>query len=381
MIGITLDEPVQLNALLRSFWPPAIVLLYLLCNSSALMANPMHVVFINPGHANLDNPTGHFWPEASRFAHAVAEDLDIQLEILHAERNAFRLQALVQDILKRPQKPDYLLLVNERFALTPIFDAIDKAGIPFFLAYNHYNQTLHLQPKPRQTHKHWLGALVPDNEFAGYQLAKKLITSLKGEPARLLAFSGDDVTSASLLRVKGLKRALQEHPSAKLQYIMPGEWRYDIPQQRTPGLLRRHPDINLIWAANGAMGLGALKGSTQSLRLQKVNIASINWDQDEITALQNGDLYASVGGHFMTAGWSLIMLYDYHHGRDFIDDGGSYQQRKIFEAVTRDNIQDYLPVLQTRQWQQLDYRGMSKTYNPELKNYQFSLGKTLRLGY
>lgn len=338
----------------------------------------MHVVFINPGHANLDNPTGHFWPEASRFAEAVAEDLQIELEILHAERNAFRMQALVQDILKRKKKPDYLLLVNERFALTPAFEAINKAGIPFFLAYNHYNQTLHLQPTPRQKHQHWLGALVPDNEYAGYQLAKKLITHPGSKPARLLAYSGDDVTSASLLRVKGLKRALKEHPQAKLQHIMPGEWRYDIPEQRTPGLLRRHPDINAIWAANGAMGLGSLKGATQSLRLQKVNIASINWDQDEIEALRRGQLYASVGGHFMTAGWSLIMLYDYHHGRDFINDGGAYQQRKIFEAVTRDNIQDYLPVLQTRQWQTLNFSKMSKTHNQALSHYRFTLGEALK---
>ncbi len=352
------------------------------CLSAAPQSpNAINVVFINPGHASLDNPTGHFWPEASQFAQAVADDLGIELEMLYANRDRVRLRQLVMGVLKRDRKPDYLLLVNERFALTSLFDAIDSAGIPFFLAYNHYSKFLNRpQPEPREHHKNWLGSLLPDNEYAGYRLAQMLIASAAGKPANILAYSGDTVTSASLLRIQGLERAIAQHPNAQLKRLVPGEWRYDIPEQRTASFLQRQPDINLIWAANGAMGLGAIKGAKKGANKgsESIQVASINWDTNEIAALEQGRLYASVGGHFMTAGWSLIMLYDYHHGHDFISEGGAYQQHKIFEAVTQDNIKDYLPVLRTRQWHGLRFKPMTKTHNPELTHYQFDLGSLLQ---
>ncbi len=357
--------------------------------ASPQITKPIHVTFINPGHASVDNPTGQFWPEAGQFAQAVADDLGIKLEILYGNRDRVHLRQLLMDVIKRDHKPDYLLLVNERFALTSLFDAVDKSAIPFFLAYNHYSKFINRpQPTPREYHKYWLGSLLPDNEYAGYRLAKMLIASTGGKPAKFLAYSGDTVTSASLLRTQGLQRALAESPHAQLARLVPGEWRYDIPEQRTVSFLQRQPDINLIWAANGAMGLGAIKGvdkrdtREESTSINKparsITIASINWDADEIAALQQGQLYASVGGHFMTAGWSLIMLYDYHHGHDFAADGGVYQQRKIFEAVTRDTVPEYLPVLSTRQWDSLNFKVMSKTYNPDLQYYQFNLGTLLK---
>lgn len=337
----------------------------------------MHVVFVNPGHNQTNNPTGGFWPEAGRFAEAVALDLGIRLEILYAGRSSFTMQSLVTEVINRQQKPDYLLLVNERFALNPLFAQIDAAGIPFFLAYNHFSKTLDRQPLPRQQYRHWLGSLLPDNEYAGYQLAEHLLHSLPDGEARLLAYSGDDITSASTLRVKGLMRAVANHPGARLEHIEAGDWRYDTPLRKTPGLLRRYPQVNAIWAANGAMAMGVLAALRKHPDLPEINLASINWDADEVAALEEGSLFASVGGHFMTAGWSLIMLYDYHHGLDFKDDGGLYQQRRLFEAVTRNNIKHYLPILHTRQWRNLNYRSLSKVYNSERPAYQFSLGQLL----
>jgi plasmid maintenance system killer protein len=343
-----------------------------------MAAKPMRVVFINPGHADMNNPTGQFWPEASRFASAVAGNLNIKLEILHANRDHIRMRNMVREVLERDTKPHYLLLVNERFALSPLFEEIDKAEIPFFLAFNHYSKQLsRAQPQPRVQHRYWLGALVPDNVYAGYRLAQILIENSNRTPTHILAYSGDTVTSASLLRIRGLHRALSEYPDARLTRLVPGEWRYDIPEKRTGEFLKRYPDINRIWAANGAMGLGAIMSTEKSNAMSRVRIASINWDAEEITALEQRRLYASVGGHFMTAGWSLIMLYDYHHGRDFINDGGAYQQRKIFEALTRDTIKDYLPVVRTRDWASQSFKSLTKTHNPERTKYQFSLSTLL----
>lgn len=334
----------------------------------------LHVVFISPGHASSDNPTGHFWPEASEFANAVAEDLGINLEILYGQRDSFRMQRLLKQVIERQEKPDYLLLVNERFALTPLFEELDSAKLPFFLAYNHHSKgTLEQQPKPRKHHKHWLGALLPDNEYAGFRLAELLIQANDSGPVNILAFQGDNVTSAAVLRARGLRLVLKQFPRARLVYSISGEWSYDIPHKHTAGLLRRYPQVNAIWAANGAMALGAINAMESIEANSSLPVASINWDVTEIEALQQEKLYASVGGHFMTAGWSLILLHDYHHGLDFVFDGGAYQQRRLFDALTRENVQQYLPLLQRPDWRALNFKRLSKHYNSELERYRFSV--------
>jgi len=351
-------------------------LIYLLTAAPALA---LEVAFFNPGHANLDNPTGSFWPEASQFTQAVADDLGIELETHFANRDLRLMRQQILSVIARENKPDYLLLVNERFALNPLFEQIDASGIPFFLAYNHYNKsTLSEQPQPRHHHSHWLGSLVPDNQYAGYRLAQTLMEAVAPEPPQFLAYSGDNVTSASRLRRAGLMQLLSEADEARLNSLVVGQWGYEIPRQRTGALLARHPETNIIWAANGPMAIGAYQSIADTALKLNIKIGSINWDKEEIVALQNGVISSSLGGHFMTAGWSLIMLYDYHQGIDFSGDGGRYQQRRIFEEVTTNNLGQFLPWLLSRQWQSLDFKVMSKAENPAIQHYQFIFSELLK---
>ena len=38
-------------------------------------------------------------------------------------------------------------------------------------------------------------------------------------------------------------------------------------------------------------------------------------------------------GHFITGAWTLVMIYDYHHGRDFADEGLELE-RPMFAEFT-----------------------------------------------
>jgi len=346
--------------------------------AAATDAQPPHVVFFNPGFMHSDNPTGQFWPESTAFIQAVAEDLGVRLEIHHANRDALRMQRQIADVLGRPKRPDYLLLVNERFALSQQIRLINQAGIPFFSAYNHMTREGMPAAFPRETYRNWIGALVPDNHFAGYELAERLIFELGPTPANILVLAGDNLTSAAKLRELGLREALKHHPNARIVDRIVGEWGYHLPRQKVAGLLRRHPEINVIWSANGAMARGALNAITTANPRFDVHptIGSINWDSDEISMLQKRQLSTSIGGHFMTAGLSLVLIYDFHHGIDFQNDGGRYQRRRLFHGITAQDLQRY-PILTSRHWQQLDFRRLSKHHSPRLDRYDFSIKSLL----
>lgn len=86
--------------------------------------------------------------------------------------------------------------------------------------------------------------------------------------------------------------------------------------------IKRDSFINIVWAANDPMALGAVEAARLSGAIPGSNffVGGINWDEPALAAIKDGVLSVSVGGHFMTGGWELVMLYDYHHGRDFSGD-------------------------------------------------------------
>mgnify|MGYP002750610294 CR=1 FL=1 len=80
---------------------------------SNLFSADFKVTFINPGVSDISHPTGGFWYNVGSFMRAAAKDLNIELEILYAERNHLKIIEIVQEVANRKEKPDFLIIENE----------------------------------------------------------------------------------------------------------------------------------------------------------------------------------------------------------------------------------------------------------------------------
>ena len=78
----------------------------------------------------------------------------------------------------------------------------------------------------------------------------------------------------------------------------------------------------------------------------------------------------------MEAGWALLLMHDYHFGYDFISDTGT-EITTTMQALTEENINDYLRKFGDGNWNKIDFRRFSKKYNPHLSKYDFSLDAVL----
>ena len=76
-------------------------------------ANGPKVVFINPGNVNGDS-TGLFWSDVSRFMNATADDLDVELTNIYADRDHIKMKQLANEAIS--YNPDYFIVVNEKGA-------------------------------------------------------------------------------------------------------------------------------------------------------------------------------------------------------------------------------------------------------------------------
>ncbi len=158
-----------------------------------------------------------------------------------------------------------------------------------------------------------------------------------------------------------------------------GQWSREKAYLQTQGVLRQYPGLSVIWVANDPLALGALNAVREIGKIpgKDVMIGGLNWDLPALLEVRDGGLVVSVGGHFMTGGWALILLHDYFHGRDFAEIGTELQL-PLFSSLDRQRVINYLDVFGDGDWSKIDFRSFSKVFNPDLSRYDFSLENVYR---
>ena len=104
--------------------------------------------------------------------------------------------------------------------------------------------------------------------------------------------------------------------------------------------------------------------------------SAINTSPEAMQARVSGRLAALAGGHFMAGAWSLVLLHDYHHGRDFADEGLELD-RPMFALFDKAQAEGYLQRFGAGIGT-IDFRPHSKVHNPRLKRYDFRFEAVLR---
>jgi ABC-type sugar transport system substrate-binding protein len=335
----------------------------------------MRVAFLN-----LLSPQNPWRREVLAVMHAAAHDLGIELVEYSTGYWPGEHLALLQQVLSSPRKPDYLLISMHRSIGVRILELAEQAHVPVFVINT--GLTPEEQARfggPRQHFKSWLGQMVPDDVQAGDQLAQLLIDaahrlppSSPGARTKLVALEGRRYDSSARQRNEGLRKALDEHGEVEFLQGVPAFWLPEPAHRKTSLLLRRYPDIQVVWAANDVMALGALRALEEAGRHpgEDVVVGGIDWAPQALQAVREGKMVTSLGGHFLEGGWALVLLYDYHQGQDFASERVDWRTKLV--AVTRDNVDDYRRLIDSN-WEEIDFRAFSKAANPALKRYDFSL--------
>jgi ABC-type sugar transport system substrate-binding protein len=365
--------------------PLAAFFLACLLACPAWAETPIKVAFINTLVDPADEPIWSLFDAGYiRSSQAAAKQLNIDFRVIPA----FRPETMVAEterLANGPDRPDYLIITIHRGVGTRLLEIAEKAKLPVFVI----NAGL-LEPDrqrvggPREHYKYWIGQMLPDDEAAGYALAKLLVERAKRDPqlnhqgrVSLVAFSGREVDGAAVQRDLGLQRAVREDPTIDLVQVVPGNWDRRLARAKIPLVLQRYPEVTAVWTGNDGMAMGSLNGLLSIHRQPGTDIVigGMNWDADAMHALAEGQLTATMGGHFLECAWALVLLCDYHHGLDFASERIDWHSE--MRALTQENVREYMTRLESMDWSKADYRHLSKYFNPERKAYHFSLDEVL----
>ncbi|WP_286239103.1 ABC transporter substrate-binding protein [Neptuniibacter halophilus] len=321
-----------------------------------------------------------FYGPVVAFMQQAANDLEVELVVIEANDNHLQVADLVAEQLNGDHPLDAVIAVSVKESGARILKVCEQASVPLFIENSAILDTA--VGSPRQYFPWYIGEMLPDDEMAGYVLAKYLIQQSlinhPNHPATLVAISGPFGTSASLEREKGLMRAVEEFPDTELYQVVRANWEREKAQRAFEHLLKRYPDISAVWTASDGMALGvadALEGMDDSQAT--ILVGGVDWSLDGVEGVHQRVIQASAGGHFMEGAWALISVHDYLKGHDFANSEG-LKMKTDMSLLSAENYQRYARLIEPATWSRIDFKRFSKVYNPQLKNYDFSLPSVLR---
>jgi Periplasmic binding protein domain len=343
-----------------------------------LTAWGQRVTFINPGKSDEV-----YWVTATKAMQMAASSLNMQLEVIYAEREHLKSIDIAKQLILRPIKdrPEYVIFSND-YGLAPnLLNLFNKEQIPCFMAFSSPTSKERSQTgSPRENFKYWLGSIEPDADYGGYITAKDLIRrgrqmGLRAPDGKihLLAIAGDRSTNSSILRNEGMLRAVKESRDVILDQLVYADWQKKLAAEKAEWLLKRYPSAKLIWSGNDQMSFGAMEALEKNGGIpgKTVLFSAINTSPEAFSALQSERLSTLAGGHFIAGAWAMVMIHDYARGIDFANEGLSLV-KPMFTLFTKNDARVFSKHFGDHPTP-IDFKGFSKHYNLALKKYHFEL--------
>jgi len=348
-----------------------------------LLAFPVYsleVVFIDP---TIDNSP--FWQQVRHVATAAAKNLDIDLKIYSSGGHRLWQKQAINKVISQKNKPDYLIFLPYDGTVADSFTKLEQAEIPFItLERPIFSEVQNALGKPRGKFKFWLGEIYHDNEKAGQLLAKALFEASThyatptNNNLNVIGISGG-FSGQTNQRNAGLLAELEQHNSDfSLAQIVNAHWQRKLAAEKFDKLLIRYNDILIVWAASDIMALGVADSAKKNGKIINKNlfIGGFDWATEALQAIKDDTYTASVGGHFMQVAWALVKIYDHANGKPAFTINGNTPSYEL-QLIDRNNIDDYLALLNTPDWNTVDFRQFALSHQDNLTGYQFNFAKVV----
>ncbi|RYU82801.1 substrate-binding domain-containing protein [Hymenobacter persicinus] len=215
------------------------------------------------------------------------KELSFYPEVTFRMKDARNSSAVQQQQIKEFLREGVDLLIvspNEAEPITPIVEEAFNRGIPVVIL-------------DRRTTSKLYTAYVGGNNTEVGRIAGNYISSLLGGRGNVLEVLGPIGASPALDRHQGLTQALAAHPGVRLVAQVHGNWERPSVIRQLPAVLRAHPEVDLIFAHNDRMALGAYQICKQqglSRRVRIVGVDGLPGTQGGIQFVQDGILTATM---------------------------------------------------------------------------------------
>ncbi|MEL6963818.1 MAG: ABC transporter substrate-binding protein [Pseudomonadota bacterium] len=175
----------------------------------------------------------------------------------------------------------------------PLIPAVMKAkaaGIPTFLVDRS------VDPNVAQAGRDYVAFLGSDFVDQGRRVAEWTLENFDGEKGIIVELEGTTGSSPANDRKKGFDDVMAEHDHMEIVASQSGDFARDLGRQVMETLLQAHPDVNIVYAHNDEMAIGAIQALELAGRKpgEDVLVVSIDGTRDALQAIIDGKMGVTV---------------------------------------------------------------------------------------
>lgn len=247
----------------------------------------------------LTNP---FFIDMEKGARRAERDLGVKLVVKTAAQETSIEQQiqLVQDlVVQRVQA--IVIAPGDSKRLVDALKQAQDAGIKLVNIDNR------IDPESAQR----VGLLAPpfisvDNAQGAYQVVQTLVASVR-TPTEAVLLEGIRSADNAQQRAQGARRAFAANPAVKLVASESANWKIDEAHTLMQNLLRAHPRLGLVFAANDMMAIGASKALQEAGRTD-VRVVGFDALPEALELVRSGVLMATVDQQAAEQGYQGVAL-------------------------------------------------------------------------
>lgn len=322
-----------------------------------------------------------FWELFEHAMKSSCHDIGCIVDVKYANWDHYRMIEQAQELGALKNKPDMVFFQSFKSNGVEIIKALDAAGIKGFLvnAGLTVEQSL-MMGKPREKYKNWIGQMMPDDFGAGRSTAEALYKAAKEKglisngKVILAGIEGNSADGASIERLKGLRSVAEQYDDFEILQVVQGKWDSELSKQQAKSLMRRYPNLNVIWTAGDPMALGVIDALKDigDIGERSILTAGVDWAPRALKEIKKGTMIGSAGGHFMEGAWAAIVAYDYIKGIDFIKTVGVEMKSKM-GFLNQDNLPSYSKNFGEGNFDSVDFKEFSQYYGAKNNSYDFDI--------
>ena len=203
----------------------------------------------------------------------------VNIEVYQAHDDNVRQIQDIESLIKK--KVDLLIVApNEAEAITPVIEKVYDAGIPVILVDRKINS------------EKYTACVGADNYEIGRRAGEYIADRLKGK-GRVIEIAGLKGSTPAVERHRGMVEALKAAPDVQVIASVEAGWF----QQKAGGvmdsLLDVYPQVDLVFAQNDRMAIGAYEKARQKKRAGQIAFVGVDAVTDGVESVAGGRLDAT----------------------------------------------------------------------------------------
>ncbi len=242
----------------------------------------------------LKSYTHMFWVEAANEAKALGDKYGCEVEILAptvANSNEEQIQLIEASLVNPPDL--YIIIPADSAGIAPAIQQINEAGVPI----------VNVNTKITDETVSYDSFVSCNQHDLGYTTIDTAIKAL-GDSGNAVIIFGKPGAETYVARNEGALEAFGEHSGWNVLDTQIANGTRNEAMTVTQALLTKYPDIDLVYAQDGEMGLGAAEAIKQAGKQDSINVICENSSVEICDAIKSGAIFMT----YDDAAWAQMDL-------------------------------------------------------------------------